>query len=274
MNEHSRKMLDAYYKEAASWNIDRVKANRASRRVAWLVAASATVVAVLEAGALILLTPLKTVEPYTLLVDKTTGYVQPLKPLEPGRVAPDTALTQSFLVQYVIARESFDFAEARANYRKVALFSADTARTSYLSAMQTSNPRSPLVINPRGTMIETRVKSVSPIGENAVLVRFDTIRTDADGRAQQPTPWVSLVRYRYSNEQMKLEDRFVNPLGFQVVGYHRDPETLPPPATDQEETRGPASPGVVASVPAAATQPAGAPPSPTSPAAVRPGAQQ
>ena len=61
-----------------------------------------------EALALILLMPLKTVEPYTLLVDRNTGFVQALKPLDPAEVAPDTALTQSFLVQYVIARESFD----------------------------------------------------------------------------------------------------------------------------------------------------------------------
>ena len=216
MNEYNRELLDAYYKEAASWNTDRVRAMRGSRRVAWLIATGATVVAICEAVALVLLTPLKTVEPYTLLVDKTTGYVEPLKPLEPGRVAPDTALTQSFLVQYVLARESFDVAEVRTNYRKVALFSGDAARLSYLGAMQPSNPRSPLNIYPRGTVIETRVKSVSPIGADSVLVRFDTIRTDANGQAQPPMPWVSLVRFRYSNEQMKLEDRFVNPLGFQV----------------------------------------------------------
>jgi len=234
MNEHNRELLDAYYKEAASWNTDRVKAMRGSRRVAWLVATAATIVAVCEACALILLTPLKTVEPYTLLVDKTTGYVEPLKPLDPGRVAPDTALTQSFLVQYVLARESFDLAEVRTNYRKVALFSGDAARTSYLAAMQPANPRSPLNIYPRGTVIETRVKSVSPIGSDSVLVRFDTVRTDANGQAQPPMPWVSLVRFRYSNEQMKLEDRFVNPLGFQVVEYRRDPEALPPPADDDD----------------------------------------
>lgn len=232
MNEHNRELLDAYYREAASWNTDRVKAMRGSRRVAWLIATAATVVAVCEAGALILLTPLKTVEPYTLLVDKTTGYVEPLKPLEPGRVTPDTALTQSFLVQYVLARESFDLGEVRTNYRKVALFSGDAARLSYLAAMQPSNPRSPLNTYPRGTVIETRVKSVSPIGTDSVLVRFDTVRTDANGQPQPPMPWVSLVRFRYSNEQMKLEDRFVNPLGFQVIEYRRNPEALPPPADE------------------------------------------
>ena len=239
MNEHSRKMLDAYYKEAASWNTDRLKAMRQSRKIAWIIATAAVTVAVLEAGALLLLTPLKTVEPYTLLVDKTTGYVQPLRPLEPGRIAPDTALTQSFLVQYVIARESFDFAEVRANYRKVALLSAEGARSSYLTLMQPSNPNSPLATYPRGTVIETRVKSISPVGNNTVLVRFDTIRADPNGRPQPPMPWVSLVQFRYSGEPMKLEDRFVNPLGFQVVHYRRDPEALPQENRDQ----GVAAPG-------------------------------
>ncbi|MEA3004071.1 MAG: type secretion system protein VirB8 [Sphingomonadales bacterium] len=228
MNEQSREALDAYYKEAATWNRDRIEAVRASRRIAWWVAGSATVVAVLLAFTLMLLMPLKTVVPYTLLVDRNTGFVQALKPLDPDKVAPDTALTQSFLVQYVIARESFDIDAADANYRKVALWSAETARSDYLGFMQVSNPASPLVLYPRSTVIETRVKSVSPVGRNAALVRFDTLRRDAGGQLQPPRSWVALVRYRYSGEPMKLEDRFVNPLGFQVLRYRRDPETLAP----------------------------------------------
>ena len=236
MNDESRKSLDAYYADAATWNHDRVEAMRSSQRIAWWIAGAAAVIAVLEAGALILLTPLKTVEPYTLLVDRTTGYVQALKPLDPARVAPDTALTQSFLVQYVIAREGFDMATVNASYRKVALLSADRARSSYLSQMQVSNPESPLAALPRGTVVETRVKSVSPVGKDVALVRFDTIRTDPGGQAREPQPWIAVIRYRWSSAPMALEDRFVNPLGFQVTSYRRDAEAIGaghenPPAT-------------------------------------------
>jgi len=228
MNDQGRKRLDAYYEGAASWNSDRLKALHASRRVAWIVASVAGGIALLEAGALLLLTPLKTVEPYTLLVDKTTGYVQPLKPLDPGSVAPDAALTQSYLVQYVIARESFDFATVRTDYRRVALFSADIARRGYLATMQPSNPQNPLVLYSRGTVVETRVKSVSPTGPDAALVRFDTVKTDPSGHAEPARAWVALVRYHYSRAPMSLEDRFVNPLGFQIFEYRRDPETIAP----------------------------------------------
>ncbi|HEX4738831.1 MAG TPA: VirB8/TrbF family protein [Allosphingosinicella sp.] len=228
MNDQNREALDAYYKEAATWNRDRLEALNRSRRTAWWVAGSAAAVAVLLALALMLLMPLKTVVPYTLMVDKTTGYVQALKPLNPDKVSPDSALTQSFLVQYVIGRESYDVDTVRTNYNKVALWSAETARADYLSLMQVSNPASPLNAYGRNTVIETDVKSVSPVSANAALVRFDTIRRDANGVPQPPRSWVALVRYHYSGEPMKLEDRFINPLGFQVLRYRKDPETAPP----------------------------------------------
>jgi type IV secretion system protein VirB8 len=244
MNMHSREGLDAYYADAASWNRDRVQAMGSSRRVAWWVAAAAAAIAVLEATALVILMPLKTVEPYTLMVDKTTGYVQALKPLDQTKISPDSALTQSFLVQCVIAREGFDIATLNANYRKVALFSAGRARSGYLQAMQASNPESPIASYPRSSVVDVRVKSVSPIGVDAALVRFDTVRTDSGAQPGPPSPWVAIIRYRYSTAPMKLEDRFANPLGFQVVGYRKDAEAAPIAATSASYyPSAPASPG-------------------------------
>ena len=227
MNRHRRIDREDYYAEAQSWNRDRLEAIRSSQRIAWWVAAVASAIALLEATALVLLTPLKTVEPYTLMVDKTTGYVQALKPLDRATISPDSALTQSFLVQYVIAREGFDMATFRGDYRKVALFSADQARSSYLQAVEASSPRSPLKLYPRTTTIDVRVKSVSPIGPNTVLVRFETARTDANAQQGPASSWVAVMRYRYSGQPMSLDDRFLNPLGFQVTSYRTDPETLP-----------------------------------------------
>lgn len=227
MNKQSREALDAFYREAKSWGHDREQALHASRRIAWIVAAVAMAVAVLEVTALIMLLPLKTVEPYTLLVDRHTGYVQALEPLNPERISGDAALTQSFLVQYVIAREGFNIDTLQSNYRKVALWSAESARSSYLSLLRATNPESPLARYPRSTVIETRVKSVSPLGRGVAMVRFETQRLDIGGQVQLPSAWAAIIRYRYSGEPMSLEDRFLNPLGFQVLRYRRNEETLP-----------------------------------------------
>lgn len=251
MNDKAREALDAYYREAGSWAEDQQEALRASNRTAWIIAGLACFVAVAEALALLMLTPLKTVVPYTLLVDKQTGFVQALKPLESQQISDNAALTQSFLVQYVIARESFDSVSLQANYRKVALWSEGNARGTYVTGMQASNPDSPLASLPRSTVVETRVKSVSPLGDGAAMVRFDTVRHDAGTRAQAPRAWVVIIRYRYSGEPMRAEDRFVNPLGFQVSHYRRSPETLPAPEPARAAPA--AVPAVVAPRPAPAS---------------------
>ena len=227
MKKSSREALNAYYREAGSWASDRIGALQASRRLAWIVAITAVAVAVVEALALVILMPLKTVVPYTLLVDRTTGFVQALKPLEPNQITPDRALVQSMLVQYVIARESFDIAILQANYQKVGLWSADKARDEYLNLMQPSNLDSPLIRYPRGAVVETRVKSVSRLDEQSALVRYETVRRDEGAQAEPAQHWVAIIQYRFSGEPMSAEDRFLNPLGFQVVEYRRDPEALP-----------------------------------------------
>lgn len=227
MKQSSREALDAYYREAGSWASDQIEALRKSRRVAWYVAGGAAFIALAEAVALVFLMPLKTVEPYTLLVDRTTGYVEALAPLDPSQITPDRALVQSMLVQYVIARESFDISTLQADYHKVGLWSAEQARTDYASSMRVDSIDSPLALYPRNAVVQTRVKSVSPMPDGSALVRFETVRRDLGVSAQAAQAWVAIVRYRFSGEPMSAEDRFLNPLGFQVVQYRRDPEALP-----------------------------------------------
>ena len=218
--------LDAYYAEADSWAKDRGDALRASRRTAWWVAGGASVIAVCEALALLFLTPLKTVEPYTLLVDRQTGFVQQLKPLEAGTISRDKALTQSFLVQYVIAREGFDIDTVQTDYRKVGLWSAGSARESYIAEVQVSNPDSPLVRLPRSSLVGVQVKSVTPMNDDTAMVRFDTQRRDAGGQAHPAQPWVAIVRHGYSGEPMSVAERMINPLGFKVTSYRKSAEAL------------------------------------------------
>lgn len=227
MNEMSENTRADYYRDAESWSADRERANASARRIAWLIAAVASCVAVLEAMALIILLPLKTVVPYTLLVDKQTGYVQELRPLEGQVITPDQALTKSFLVQYVLAREGFDINHLQESYRKVALWSAGDARRSYISGMQASNPLSPLATLPRRALLQAEVRSISLLNSGTAMIRFAVSRTDTGGPQQETQNWVAIVKFRFSGETMSAADRMVNPLGFQVMSYRRDVETLP-----------------------------------------------
>ncbi|MBW3617791.1 MAG: type IV secretion system protein [Proteobacteria bacterium] len=216
----------AVYEQGATWADDVHGSLRASRRVAWVVAAAAVTVAVLEALALAFLAPLKTVVPYTITVDRQSGYVETVRGLEPGGVlTEDAALTQSFLVQYVIARESFDATDLRENYQKVLLWSSGVAESTYQRDMQRSNPSSPLNIYPASAVVAVTVKSVSLLTPTTALVRFDTTRRDAGAATGQEQGWTAVIAFRYTGAPMSNGDRFINPLGFQVTSYRRDADT-------------------------------------------------
>lgn len=226
MNDMKDERLEDYYREAESWADDRQRSTQRSVRLAWIVAAVAAVIALAEALALAALVPLKREVPYTLLVDRQTGYVEALKPLDARQISADTALTRSFLVQYVIARESFSIDSLQAEYRKVGLMSAEGARDDYLSLMRANNPVSPLASLPRRATVSVQVRSVSSLSPNTALVRFSTVRTDPGTRPQPAQYWAAVIAYRYSNAAMSAEDRLANPLGFQVTRYRKDAETL------------------------------------------------
>jgi len=58
--------LEAYYAEASSWEADRAALAARSARTAWWVAGAAATCAVAVSIALVLLTPLKHVEPFVI----------------------------------------------------------------------------------------------------------------------------------------------------------------------------------------------------------------
>ncbi len=214
----------AYYAEASSWAADTVGTLRRSQRIAWTIAVIAGGVAVLEGLALTLMMPLKTVQPYVVTVDRQTGYMETVRGVTAGPIAGNEALTQSFLARYVMARETFDATDLKDAYRQVQLWSAGDARAAYVQSMQADNPQSPLKLYPPTTQVTTTIKSVSMLSPTTALVRFQTERRDAGAVAGLVQAWSAAVSFRFSGAPLKMEDRLVNPLGFQVTRYRRDAE--------------------------------------------------
>lgn len=214
----------AYYEAGRTWADDIHGALRASRRTAWIVAGVAAGVALLEAVAIAAMAPLKTVEPYVVTVDRQTGYLSMAPGLKAGALSQDEAVRQAFLAQYVIAREGFDIASLQPNYRRVAAWTEGSARTAYVAVMAAANPQSPVKLYDAGTIVAVTVKSVAMAAAGSAVVRFDTQQTSADGVAQPPRSYQATIGFRYTGAPMRMEDRLLNPLGFEVTSYRRDAE--------------------------------------------------
>lgn len=219
--------LQALFRGGQSWADDRLEQNVRSRKVAWIIAGVAVTIAALEAIALAGAVPLKTVVPYTVLVDAQTGYVTTLDPSKPLSIAPDSALAKSMLAQYVTARESVDRSSIGVDYRKVMLWSDGPARQAYLAMMRSGNPANPFNGLGNGIAYRAEVKSVSILEPGSALVRFDLSRESQGSASTGSQPYVSVIHYRFRDRPLAEADRFVNPLGFEVIRYQRDAEALP-----------------------------------------------
>ena len=218
-----------YYAEGATWEHDLARRNRNSRALAWIVAAVMTVVAVASLGTLALLVPLKTYEPYMVVVDKTTGFVEVKRPIAEGPLTQDEAVTTFNVVRYVKARETYDPKALKDNFDLAQLLASGEAARELAEIYAPANPRNPIKLYGTATDVSVSVKSVTFPNNRTALVRFST---DEKGPTSLTTRnWVSLVRFRYTAAPMRNEYRFDNPLGFQVLEYRRDQETAPSPGT-------------------------------------------
>jgi len=216
-----------YYADGATWDIAR--RNRNSRALAWIVATVMSVVAIVALGILALLVPLKTYEPYMVVVDKTTGFVEVKRPMAEGALTQDEAVTMFNVVRYVKARETYDPKALKDNFDLAQLLASGDAARELTEIYSPANPNNPVKIYGTNTEVAVNIKSVTFPNNRTALVRFSTDEKSATNTITRH--WVSLVRFRYTGAPMRNEWRFQNPLGFQALEYRRDQETAPSPGT-------------------------------------------
>ncbi len=205
------------------WIEHNIEIERRGRRTAWIVAIVMIVVCAAQAAAIAIMLPLKEVVPYTVLVDRQTGYIETARGVKIGDLAEDQAIVESMLAQYVLSRETFDPADFVERYDRVALWSLGSARDQYVAQYQSGADNVLADIRP-GTTVKVIVKKIEVLSKDTARVRFETQRRDT-GADPVRFDWQSVVSFRFTGQPMKMEDRLMNPLGFQVTAYRRDSET-------------------------------------------------
>ncbi|KIU53310.1 MULTISPECIES: VirB8/TrbF family protein [Nitrobacteraceae] len=218
-----------YYTDGVTWERDIARRNRNSRALAWIVAAVMAVVAVGALGTLALLVPLKTYEPYMVVVDKTTGFVEVKRPMAEGSLSQDEAITTFNVVRYIKARETYDPKALKDNFDLAQLLATGDAARELTEIYSPANPNNPVKAFGSNTVVAVNIKSVTFPNNRTALARFSTEEKSSTNIITRN--WVSLVRFRYTSAPMRNEWRFDNPLGFQVLEYRRDQETAPSPGT-------------------------------------------
>lgn len=216
--------MKEYFDDGKTWDQEVFANMSQSRNRAWAVAFFGMAVAVLSLICLALLLPLKTFAPYVVTVDRQSGYVEVTKGLYGGDLSQDEAVTQSNLVRYISARESYNPSILRENFDFVALLSSGEALKEFQHLWDGQNPDNPSIVFGRKAGVDVRIKSVSFLNDKTASVRF--LRELHENDQTRVSHWNAIIDFQYVQKPEKMADRFQNPLGFQITSYRINPDAL------------------------------------------------
>ena len=203
----------------------------------WFVAA--IVAGMLAAGAfaaVAMLLPLQKLVPLAVTVDSRTGLVTSV---EYGRNAKELtqkeAIQRSDVAKYVVARETYDPLDLATNAKLVRVMSEGSVLRQYEDESSPYNEAS--AMKRYGSKVRRRIEvsTVLPLpgSENTYQVRFVAVE-EAPGVQSVEKPFVSTVRFRYSDRPLSNEDRILNPLNFRATAYRKDQEIGAPIASQNK----------------------------------------
>ena len=239
--------LQPYFDEAASWDADRREQGRRTLRLAVGTAGAGWLAVLLLAAALIVLMPLKHVEPFVVRVDNATGIVD-VVPVYAGKAEMGQTVTRYLLAHYVTVCQRFAFATAESDYEECGALQGAARNQEWSRQWATANPASPLNLYKDGTTVSARVTSVSfferanRVGDLA-QVRYVQGKRLGSGAHETLTHWIATIQFAFADPSSDPKIRQWNPLGFRVLDFRPEPETVTesnPTSTDAPPS---ASPG-------------------------------
>ena len=220
--------VEVYLEEARAWDLDRRDEAARSVHRAWTVAFVSLGVTVLAVGAILGLTPLKRVDPFVIRVDNTTGVVD-VVPTYRSEGSISELVTRHLLTTFVTARERYALAVAESDYDTVGSYQSAPLNQQWVTLWDKSNPDSPLNIYRDGTTARVQVQAITFLKrasgtDDLAQVRFiRTIRPGGTGQ-EQSTHYIATIQYGYGTASRDDHTRALNPLGFRVLEYRREPE--------------------------------------------------
>ena len=232
--------LESYLADAQRWDEDRVARAERSRARAYWIASAFGACAGLTLLALVALMPLKSVVPFMVRVDNTTG-VTDVVPAYDGHAPPAEVVTRFLVHNYVVTRERYFYAMAEEDYNQVGAYNSPVLNSLWAQAWDRSNPASPLMLYKDGTTVRAQVQSISFIkradgSQDLAQARFLTATRQGGSGAEVIRHWIATLQYDYAAPSKDAQLRGLNPLGFRILEYRREPEVLPetPSATPKE----------------------------------------
>ncbi len=161
----------------------------------------------------------KEFDPFVIQIDDTTGIAKIVNPMSITDLSAKEELSKYFMKKYLIARETYNPVDYQVYAQKVVkLLSTPNMYGNYLNYIRNPNT-DPTIVYGNNKTTSLVIKSWSKLEENNYIVRFAIKENTQNGNIKNK---IAVIKYAYTNMALTEEDRDINPVGFQVLGYRVD----------------------------------------------------
>ncbi|WP_145481713.1 virB8 family protein [Stenotrophomonas rhizophila] len=226
--------VDQAIAKAVSYELTVADLARRSERRAWWVAGSSLVMSLALAGGYYYMLPLKEKVPFLVMADAYTGTATVARltgSFEGQAITASDAINRSNVAQYVMARESYDFAVmGLRDWQLVHVMSSRPVSDAIRARYANNNPQSPITLYGKDRAIRIKILSITPLeaqpngGFRGASVRiqrsiYDKVKASTNYLDNQ----LVTLRFRYDNNlALNEQERILNPLGMEVFEYRVD----------------------------------------------------
>jgi len=169
----------------------------------------------------------KTFEPFLIQVEENTGIVTTVDKKSMEKYTADEAIIKYFLVKYIQARDGYNADDFQYFVSKVArTLSATDVYRSFRAEIDGANKSSPIHLG-RGAVREVEIKSLSKLEPKRWQVRYAVVEYRMpDYSEKNREHFIATINFDFLNVDLSQSERYINPLGFQVLSFRKDKEQV------------------------------------------------
>ncbi|MFZ3896661.1 virB8 family protein [Salmonella enterica] len=223
-NHDAKKVFEAI----ASWDDNELTQAKAGEKKAWRFAYYLGGLLGLAVIAIATMMPLKKVmPPQVIVLNESKGETFPLQSVKDVKIPLDSAWAKKSVNDFMLARENYTWDTAYLNYETAAAYMAPVLRTQWMDYWDNNNPQSPFKVYKKNTQVKIDINtirlSVNKDGVDAVAT-VDYQRTvTKNGLQSKPERWIATITYERGDAPKAEREFRINPLGFTITNYQRDP---------------------------------------------------
>lgn len=158
----------------------------------------------------------RSVEPYLIEIDKRTGSATVVDTESVRKFTASEVIKESFVVKYIKSRETYKQTSAEDDRNLIRVLSSKEIYTAYTSAKNL--PAGDMTYSERGAFVDVNIRSITFTSGKSAEVKI-TRNVISDGNILRKRYFKILIVFDFFDLDLVLEDRYLNPLGFQVVAY-------------------------------------------------------